>query len=278
MWSRIPELYSLIGADVSSSPTPYVMERAFRRMGVDAAYTPLSSSPEALEKRISSMRKTHSGFNVTMPFKRSVASLVDTLEGEASRIGAVNTVKNQGGVLSGYNTDVEGVFVPLSRLRRKLGRALLIGAGGAARAFCAAADRLRCRDITVAVRDESRGMEFASEMKSCFSSVDFRVVGLSGAAGVEYDVIFNGSPIGSSAPLPQSLAEAVTPGSVVFDAVYLPVETELLSVASRRGCLAIHGYEMLLHQAIGSLVVWKGASPEEGPMLADLVSRLGAVR
>jgi shikimate dehydrogenase len=253
------------------------MERAFRRMGLDARYTALSSLPESLEKSVLSMRRTHSGFNVTMPFKRRVVQLVDRLDDQASMVGAVNTVKNERGTLTGYNTDVEGVFVPLFRLRRRPTRALLIGAGGAARAFCAAADRLRCCDITVAVRDTSKGREFASEMRASFSSVDLHVVELADAPRAEYDLIFNGSPIGSKAPLPRALAEAVTPGAVVFDAVYLPVETELLSVASRRGCTVIHGYEMLIHQAIGSLLVWLGAAPEESEMRADFITRLGVV-
>ncbi len=261
--------YYLIGEGVSSSPSPMMLNAAFKHFGLDAEYCALSVTKERLRDEFLSLKERDvKGLNVTIPFKTAVIPLLDALDKLPAKIRAVNTIKRSGEAFIGYNTDVHGITRSLEMHEKtESEKALLIGAGGAARAFCEAAHRLGCRSITVAVRDASRTSHFIEDMEVAFPRVRFDLCTLDSLREGDFDLVFNASPIGSKGiPLPASVGRILATGMLVFDAVYHPVETELLAAAVSAGCETINGYEMLLGQAAGAFELWTGLTPPQQVM------------
>ncbi|MDA4128307.1 MAG: shikimate dehydrogenase [Thaumarchaeota archaeon] len=261
--------YYLIGERVSASPTPGMFNAAFENAGVDAEYSAVSVATEQLSAQFSSLKsKGAKGFNITIPFKTTVIPLLDGLDGTSAKIGAVNTVKEAGRAYFGYNTDVYGITRSLElHEKTEAEKALLIGAGGAARAFCEVADEIGCRSITVAVREATRAAKFIDMMTAAFPETEFELCSIDSLRGGDFDLVFNASPIGSAGiPLPDSLRRVLMGDMLVFDAVYYPAETELLAAAASKGSQTIAGYQMLLHQAVASFEIWTGQRPSEQVM------------
>lgn len=266
--------YCLVGRDVSRSPSPAMMNSAFRKLGIDAEYSRVSVPVGSFEREfLALMRSRTSGMNVTIPYKGSVIHLLDGLDATATRIQAVNTVKLEGDRHVGHNTDPDGIVGPLQKSGAGLDirNAMLIGAGGAARAFCEAMNRLGCVDIAVAVRNASRSREFVVEMEMAFPRMNLTLAEISDLHHLGHDLVFNASPMGAAdEPLPPEL-ERILPGTmVVFDAVYRPTETRLLSAAKRCGARVIHGEEMLLHQGMAAFSLWTGRDAPESQMRSSL--------
>ncbi len=261
--------YYLIGEGVSASPSPAMLNAAFKHFGLDAEYCALSVPKARLRDEFLSLKeKNAKGLNVTTPFKTTVIPMLDALDELPAKIRAVNTIKRSGEVYTGYNTDVYGIMRSLEMHEKtESEKALLIGAGGAARAFCEAAHRLGCCSITVAVRDTRRISHFVEDMKAVFPKAHFDPCTLDSLRQGGFDLVFNASPIGiEGIPLPASVRRILTTGMLVFDAVYHPAETELLAAAVSTGCETINGYEMLLGQAVGAFEIWTGLNPPQQVM------------
>ena len=196
---------------------------------------------------------------------------VDALDPLAARIGAVNTVVNDEGRLTGYNTDAIGAARALEEVRPLAGaRLLLLGAGGAARAVAHAA-RDRGALVTVANRSAEKARELA---ESCgATTADFAEATRAG----DYDVVVNATSMGMrevdpASPVPEP---AIRPGQVVMDIVYKPIATELVQAARRRGATAVHGGRMLLHQAAGQFELYTGVAAPLEAMEAALFEQIG---
>lgn len=270
------ERYALVGEDVSRSLSPVMMNSAFKERGVDAVYETVSVPPDTFPYRIKDLLASTSGMNITIPFKSQVIEYLDELDSVSSRIGAVNVVKRTGTKASGYNTDVNGIVASLREHgRERVRSALLVGAGGAARAFCEAMDELGCPEVLVVVRDPSRGESFISEMSGVFKGIRFGFSTLDRLRDVDVDLVFNATPIGSGGrELPEPLKRVIYGRSTVFDAVYRPTKTELLKTAELRGCTTISGYEMLLNQGVLAFEIWTGKSAPKEVMRQSLVRSL----
>ncbi len=273
------ERFYLLGADVSGSPTPRMVNAAFEAMGIDAVYSSLNVATDALASTFSKLKELEAkGLNVTMPHKSSIISLLDSVDATSTKIGAVNTVAKVGDLYLGHNTDVEGITGPLrARGVSTFGRAVVVGTGGAARAFCAAMAEMGCRRVTVLTRDVVRARSFVSDMAAAFPNLGLDTALLGDPVAFDADLVFNASPMGSdSVPSSKSVVALVRPDQVVFDAVYFPVETELIRMAEGAGARTIRGYEMLLGQAIGAVRIWTGRSPPSEVMSRALVTTLEA--
>jgi shikimate dehydrogenase len=195
------------------------------------------------------------GFGVSHPFKQDVMPLLDEIEGIAKRIGAVNTIVNDGsGRLVGHNTDWIGAVRALEESRAlKDTRVLLVGAGGAARAI-AFGLRERGARTTIANRDMGKAEVLASEVGAMAAPFDET------ARAANYDVVINATTLGqadagAASPVP---AEALRRGQLVMDIVYKPVHTRLVEAAARSGAVAVHGGRMLLHQAAAQFELYTG--------------------
>ena len=178
--------------------------------------------------------------NVTIPYKSAVIPLLDALDAVATRVQAVNTVKEEGGRYVGHNTDPDGIVEPLRAepVTLDIRNAMLVGAGGAARAFCEAMNRIGCLDVAVAVRSVERARRrFVLEMEMAFPRMNLTLASMEDLRHLNHDLVFNASPMGASGePLPRELKRILPGTKVVFDAVYRPRETSLLVEAdARRG-------------------------------------------
>ena len=279
-WKGLVEAYRLLGEDVSRSLSPSMMNAAFRATGIDACYEAVSVGKGGVPRKVpqrSGRRRV--GVNLTIPFKSDVIPLLDALDEVSARIGAVNVVARTGQRYKGYNTDVNGITAPLrERGMGRVRKALLLGAGGAARAFCEAMSQLGCAEITVAVRDAAKGERFASEMAMIFGGIRFSVVVIDRVGGTEADLVFNATPIGAGDPLPEALKRVIYGHATVFDAVYRPMKTELLRTAEEKGSPIICGYEMLLNQGTMAFELWTGKPAPKAVMESALRTSLEGAR
>ncbi|HZX92972.1 MAG TPA: shikimate dehydrogenase [Myxococcales bacterium] len=232
-------LYLLLGDPVAHSRSPAIHARAFELLGVDAVYAPsrVVDVPAAM-RGLRALSVT--GANVTIPHKQAVIGHLDHLDESARRIGAVNCILNRDGALRGYNTDREGL---LRALGRSTGRAVVLGAGGSARA---AVDALK-PNVTIVNRTRETAEELAREMG----------VEAAGAEAVaRAEVVVNCTSVGMrEGEMP--LDPATLQGTLV-DLVYTgPTgDTALVRAARQRGLRVIDGIEILVRQAIASLEIW----------------------
>jgi shikimate dehydrogenase len=211
------------------------------------------------------------GVGISMPYKQAVIPLLDAMSPLAARISAVNTVVNDGGVLTGHNTDAIGAVRALEEVRPLTGaRLLLLGAGGAARAIAHGAREAGAL-VCVANRDVGKAEAIAASVGASARGLD------EAARAGDYDVVVNATSVGMaevdpSSPVPEGAMRA---GQVVMDIVYKPIETELVRAARRRGAAAVHGGRMLLHQAARQFELYTGAIAPLEAMDAALRAQIG---
>lgn len=275
-----PGEYRLLGADVAKSPSPSMMKAAFEATGIDATYLAVSVGSSAFERTFAELKgEGVSGLNVTMPYKERAAALVDSLGGVASLIGAINTVKRTGRGYEGFNTDIVGIVRALRGAfpRRRVSSAVLVGAGGTARAFAAAMSEMACREVLVLARDPSKAATFCDSMARAFPSTEFTHDALAGGTEVSFvpDVVFNATPLSPSSPPLDAVLASSGGRTVVFDAVYSPVWTDLLARADGAGCPVVHGHQMLLEQGGAAFELWTGRKAPLEAMRWALLSCLG---
>jgi shikimate dehydrogenase len=259
-----------------------MMNAAFRSLRIDARYTAVSVVEAGFVRQLGRlMASRFKGMNVTMPFKTAVIPWLAGLDAVATRVHAVNTVKmeeeEEDGRYVGHNTDPDGIVGPLQAMAVSLDvrNAMLIGAGGAARAFCEAMNRIGCVDVAVAVRDVARARRFVLEMEMAFPRMNLTLASLEDLHHLGHDLVFNASPMGAAGePLPKELKRVLPGTKVVFDAVYRPKETKLLAEAKRNGSEVVHGEEMLLHQGMAAFRLWTGREAPEREMRKALVGSL----
>lgn len=269
--------FILVGEDVSRSASPYMMNAALKKLGIDGEYKSFSLSRVAFQLNIRHLISTCDGLNVTMPYKQQIIPYLSSLDSTASRIQAVNTVKVKGGP-TGYNTDIDGIINPLRERGIQPSAALLLGSGGAARAFFESMNRIGCKRIAVAVRNFERGESFLREMKLLYKESKFTLHSIYSDLPDDVDLIFNATPLGRKGlDLPRTVIKSINDEVAVFDSVYDPLETELVSVAKDKGCNVIQGYEMLVHQGAAALRIWTGKSPPIAEMMQAAVSFLEGV-
>ncbi len=205
-------------------------EAGYRALGLAFTYVPFEVAD--LAGAVTGMRALGiRGFGVSQPYKQAVMPLLDELETVAGRIGAVNTIVNSAGRLVGHNTDWVGAVRALEEVRPlRDARALLVGAGGAARAI-AFGLRERGAELTVANRDVAKAAALAAETGGRGAALDEAT-----RAG-DYDVVVHATVLGQADASPQGPIpeEALRAGQVVMDIVYKPVHTRLFEAARRRG-------------------------------------------
>lgn len=267
--SKLP--ITLCGS-ISHHPGPLgsIIHRAgYAALNLDYTYVPfrVTDLPGALQgMRALGIR----GFGVSMPFKIEILKYLDHIDPLAQRIGAVNTVVNNDGVLTGYNADAYGAAEALSLVTAISGmRVIIIGAGGAARAV---AHGLRDRGAQIHI--VNRNLDTAAEIAA---SVEGTAGALNQLTTVEnFDVLVNTTPIG----MPDHPGIIVPPSwlrsdLVVFDAVYKPVETELTRQARAIGTKVVHGGLMLLHQAFRQFELYTGLPAPREAMSKAMQAALG---
>lgn len=260
-------LAGVIGWPVSHSLSPRLHGHWLESYGIDGAYLPLAVAPEALERVLPALADIGlRGFNVTLPHKEAVLALCDETTEEARRIGAVNTVSIREGRFLGSNTDAFGFSENLKAgapdWDPAAGPAVVIGAGGAARAIVVALQDLGAPSVRLANRTAERAEALAAEFTGPTPvevlSWAEREAGLEGAG-----LLVNSTQLGMQGQSSLDLSlEALPDSALVTDAVYAPLETALLAAARGRGNPVVDGLGMLLHQARPGFAAWFGREPE----------------
>jgi shikimate dehydrogenase/3-dehydroquinate dehydratase type I len=270
-------LYGILGHPLGHSLSPLVHNAAFRELRLDAAYLPFDAEPGALAPTLRALRAAGlRGANVTIPHKTAVMPLLDRIDDAAQRIGAVNTLVGRNGRMWGYNTDVAGFVGALEAAGVCIrgARALVVGAGGAARAALYGL-LANGASVTVANRTRRRAVEMAGRLGGDACAV--LDIGSIGAEAERSDIIVNCTPAGmrgfpAACPVPE---RRIAPGSAVMDMVYNPERTPLLLAAEKRGARTVGGMAMFLGQAAEAFRLWTGkAFPEEAVRRALSHSRL----
>jgi shikimate dehydrogenase len=258
----------VIGDPVGHSRSPAMHNAAFDALGLDWVYVafPVARGDGAAAVRAVAMLGL-AGLSVTMPHKADAAAACDDLAPEAATLGAVNTVVNADGTLVGHTTDGDGFLRAVDDEGIEVaGRpALVVGAGGAARAITHALGRAGAH-VTVAARRPEAARSAAS------LAPDGDAVGLDGIAVERFDVVVNATPLGMGGEAPPFDVAKLHAAQFVYDTVY-PVETPLLREARARGLRAADGLGMLVHQGALSFSLWTGVAPPLDVMRAAASAR-----
>jgi shikimate dehydrogenase len=274
-------LAGVMGWPVAHSLSPRLHGHWLRRYQIDGAYVPLPVLPERLEQALRALPALgFAGTNLTLPHKEAAVLLVDRLSPMAERIGAVNTVVVEpDGTLSGDNTDGFGFIASLSESQMgwhaAAGPAVVLGAGGAARAVAVALLDGGAPEVRLLNRTAERARALAAELGAPVHPVEWagRSAALADAA-----LVVNTTSLGMHGQPPLDLAlDALPPTALVTDVVYTPLITPLLALARARGNPVVDGLGMLLHQARPGFRAWFGVDPVvDGDLRAAVVAGLAA--
>lgn len=268
-------LAGVMGWPVAHSRSPRLHGFWLAQHDIDGAYLPLPVRPEDLAAALRALPALgFAGVNLTVPHKTAALGLVDRLSDEAKRIGAVNTVVvASDGRLEGSNTDGYGFLAHLKasapQWRPKNGPAVLLGAGGAARAIAVALLDAGVEELRLVNRTAARAEELAAAFGKKIKPVAWpgRAEALKDAG-----LLVNSTTLGMSGQAALDIGLDQLPRSaVVYDIVYAPLETPLLAAARLRGNTAVDGIGMLLHQARPGFAAWFGIEPEVTPELREFV-------
>jgi shikimate dehydrogenase len=260
------KLVGVMGWPVAHSRSPALHGYWLQRYGIDGAYVPMAVRPENLRRALQSLSMLgFAGCNLTLPHKEEALRAVDAAEPSAVRAGGVNTIViDPRGNIVGSSTDGFGFIAALSaaapRFDPAQAPAVVLGAGGAARAIVAALLDRGAREVRLVNRTPERATKLAQELGGdvCGIAWDKRGEALAGAG-----LLVNATSLGMEGqPALELPLDALPTEAVVNDIVYVPLETPLLAAARARGNRCVDGLGMLLHQARPGFEAWFGVKPE----------------
>ena len=275
---------ALIGYPLSHSLSPVIYETAFRDLGIDGTYELLPTESEDLISRIKYLRTNkYYGFNITIPHKVPVALFLSRYDEYINLVGAVNTVKiEEDTTLSGFNTDVWGFMEAVPKdVNLKGKKAALIGTGGAARAVCAGLYKLGLSKIDIYTRNIINSKETIDLLRKRFSNIEFKAIQTSLMQDLsDIDILVNTTPLGMknfdeiSSPVSDKNLETLGNNSIVYDIVYNPLKTALISKAIKYNKKHILGIDMLIYQAIRACEIWFNQKPDFNNLKIAVMEKL----
>lgn len=274
----------VIGDPIEHTMSPVMHNAAFKELGLDYLYVPLRVKREELGKAVESVRALNiRGLNVTLPHKVAIISFLDELDPLARKIGAVNTIVNDDGVLTGYNTDATGFLQALleGEVKPEGKKVVILGAGGASRAISFI---LAERGAHLVILNRLLELDWAEELAQRVSKVFAKEVKalelneknlemvLEGA-----DILINATSVGMSPDVDETPVPArlLKPGLIVFDIVYNPIKTRLLKEAETAGAQTIGGLDMLAWQGAIAFEKWTGRKAPLDLMKKEAIKALG---
>lgn len=247
-------IYGLIGNPVSKSKGYVLFNSLFRQYELNSIY--INFQVVDLEDFAKSFPEMLSGFSITMPHKQEIMKCLDEIDPAAEKIGAVNTVVNKGGKLTGYNTDMTGAIKAIqekTEIHNK--HVTILGAGGTARAIAFGIIEKGGR-LTILNRTVAKAEKLAGELRCSFGP-------LSDFEKLRTDILINTTSVGMH---PHTGEAPVSTDSVknmvVFDTIYNPEKTVLLKEAEKNNCVIISGIEMFINQAAEQFRLFTGIQPD----------------
>ncbi|MBQ6005448.1 MAG: shikimate dehydrogenase [Selenomonadaceae bacterium] len=248
--------FGILGYPVGHSLSPQMYKAAFEAAGfINYNYIPLEVHASKLYFAVEGLKGLgFRGVNVTIPHKTTIAKYLDAIDADALVIGAVNTVVNDGGILTGYNTDVSGFLAALAEANflPEDCHAVMLGAGGAARAILWGLCKKRAECVTIGARNPQKAQALANDFLSYghveafdWNTDEFKEM-LQTA-----DILINTTPLGMFPEvdgMPPVDLKLLPEGALVYDIIYNPAETKLLKTARELGYPTLNGLSMLLLQ------------------------------
>ncbi|OUS05626.1 shikimate dehydrogenase [Rhodobacterales bacterium 52_120_T64] len=275
MSNKVSPLAGVVGWPIKHSKSPALHGHWLERYGLDGEYRPIALSPDELETGLRKLSKRgFKGVNLTIPHKEAVLKFVDSITDSAALIGAANTIHfHADGTIGADNTDGYGFIQNLRQNAPmwdpKSGPALVVGAGGAARAVVWALLNEGAPVVRLANRTRIRAENLANHFGAKVEVVEWSEVSeaMDGAA-----TIVNTTSLGMAGqPELRVHFDAALPEALVSDIVYTPLNTPFLEKAQARGLETVDGLGMLLHQAVPGFESWFGRKPEVDDELRQAV-------
>lgn len=275
-------IYGILGSNTSVSMSPYIHNTAFKFHGLNSVFIPLQvhDLDEFMRRMVKAETReielNFKGFSVTLPHKQAIIKHLDFLDETAEKIGAVNTVKIVRDKLYGYNTDAQGFIEPLLNSYGDLrdAKVAVLGAGGAARA-CVYALKNAGADVTIFARDLAKAKDFADEFEVELQAVGTRHSALSPYE--DFDILVNATPLGMKGKAEGAtpvLAEQLKGLNLVYDLVYIPFQTPLMTEADKMEIPKIGGLAMLIAQAMQQQKIWTNLDAPMKEMSQAALKRL----
>lgn len=232
-----------------------LFNKAFKKLNIDFVYKALKVKPGDLEKAIEGVRALGiRGCGVSMPYKEKAASLVDSLDPLAEKVGVINTIVNNNGKLKGYNTDAYGAFMVLKVVPNIANlKVVMFGSGGVASAIAGVLNQLKVKDVTVVGREASQAKQLAAKWKYKTEKWQRRYA-------LKGDLFINATPIGmapksDATPLPGKYIDNY---KIIMDVVTNPLETVLMREAKSQKKRVIIGWKMSLQQGVKQFEIYTG--------------------
>ena len=271
----------IIGYPIGHTLSPTMQMAAIRAANLDYSYIAIPVQKGRLIMAVDGLRSLDfRGWNVTIPLKSLIPQLLDSLNADAKMIGAVNTVVNDGGRLTGYNTDVNGFLAALNEFgfMPEDCNATVLGAGGAARAVIWGLCKRKAAHIAVGVRNPEKYKDIIEDFK-VFDAIDiyhwesdeFK------EQLQQTDLLINTTPLGMTPnvdEMPPVDISLVPEGALVYDVIYSPAKTKFLQKAEELGYPTLNGMTMLLYQGVEAFRLFTGVEPDEEVMLNALKEAL----
>jgi shikimate dehydrogenase len=254
----------VMGWPVDHSKSPALHGFWLREHRIDGAYVPLAVAPHDLAAALRGLAALgFRGANLTIPHKEPTLALVDVVDDLARRVGAVNCVTVVDGRLHATNTDAFGFMANLRQgaphVLPSAAPAVVLGAGGAARAVCVALADAGCPEIRIVNRTGERAAALVGSLGKPLTAIPWKD---RAAALADVMLLVNTTSLGMQGQPPLDIDLAALPrAAAVNDIVYAPLETPLLAAARARGNIAVDGLGMLLHQAQPAFAAWFGVTP-----------------
>ncbi len=271
----------VIGDPIAHSMSPKMHNAAIQDLGIDYVYTAFHVSNQRLEKAVEGFRALQiKGINVTIPHKVEIMQYLDEIEPTAAKLGAINTILNEDGVLKAKNTDGEGAIKSLkdNGCNPAGKKAVILGAGGASRALAYYLAR-DVESLTLFDLDLEMAEKLAQSVRNHYD-IPINAVKMelnaAKAAIEDCELLINATPVGMHPKIDQTPIpiDFLHTDLTVFDIVYNPIETKLLQDAKNIGCTAISGVDMFVNQGYIAFEWWTNKTPNRDLMREIVVSNL----
>ena len=255
---------AVLGSPIAHSLSPVLHHAGYAALGLDGwTYTAIECAEAGLPALIASCGSGWAGLSLTMPLKRAVLPLLDTVDPVAADTGGANTVVFGGNRRHGYNTDVAGMVAALAEAGMTAPKsAVILGAGATACSALAALRDLGLTTVTVAVRDPARAGGLQTVAERLRVAVTLQALADQGAGQLPPpDLLISTVPASAPDFLAEHYVAGVPAPACVFDVVYAPWPTRLAQAAQDAGATVVGGFELLLHQAAGQFELMTGHQP-----------------
>lgn len=279
------KIVGIIGHPIKQSFSPKMHNLSFLGQGLNYIYLPFDVPTSSLKDSLKAMSVLGvRGFNVTIPHKEKIIQFMDHVSEEASTVGAVNTVVNEGNQLFGYNTDINGIVESLTPYKDEIAKstATVIGAGGAARSVLYALIRhFKVENINIVNRTEERTEAIKDHFIDKMRFENIKTFELMAKENLKLfnssKLIINTTSIGMFPNIedtPTELAESFNSSQIVFDLVYNPIKTKFIELAESKGATIINGLKMFVVQGAKSFELWTGNKMDTNLMYEELSKNL----